>query len=201
MGTQEASSPCVAALQYRAARGWVATLLAALCLHAPAGRQRAVPSGPPPWPLATPSGGRCAGGQVPSKAPRRRLALLSLCRVGAVPFSLCSTAEPAARPLPSAGWEGTCPPALPVGGGGLAPTATLGPLAPLAVGLAHAAAPPAGRGLHRAMPQPPDFTGPLATLAGGRLRWGSAPFRLAGPGDRSATAPAARHYRGIWPVR
>ena len=72
---QEGSSPYVAALQYRAARGWVATLLAAPCLRAPAGLQRATPSGPPHWPLATPFGGRFAGGQVPFQAPRRKLAI------------------------------------------------------------------------------------------------------------------------------
>jgi hypothetical protein len=77
-GIQEGSSPYVAALQYRATRGWVAMLLAAPCLHAPTGLQRATPSGPPPLafghPLRGPLRGRASAFSGSPAQARYRLA-------------------------------------------------------------------------------------------------------------------------------
>jgi len=146
------------------------------------------------WP--PPSGAAARAGKCLSRLPDTG-ALRSAC-VGSGRCPLASLDRRACGPAPAFGQGGNAlARPFPVGGGGVAPTATRAPLAALAVGRVYAAAPPAACGLHRAAPPPPDCAGPLAALAAGRLRWAvGSPFRLIGLATGQPPAPAARHGRG-----
>lgn len=176
--------------------GWVAALLAAPCLRAPAGLQRAAPSGPPPLavghPLRGPLRGRASA--FPGSPTQARFAQPVSGR--GVALSRCSTAVPAARPLLWAGWERTCPP-VPGRGRGRCPHRNTRPSrcarswprlcggSPSGLRPAPGCAPTPG--LRRPSRCARSWPAPLGV---------GSPFRLTGLATGQPPAPAARHGRG-----
>ena len=145
----------------------------------------------PPPPGAAARAGKCLS-RLPGTGSLRSACVGS----GRCPLALLD--RRACGPAPAFGQGGNAlARPFPVGGGGVAPTATLGPLAALAVGLAYAAAPPAGLRPAPGCAPTPRLRRPSRCARSWPATLGvGSPFRLTGLATGQPPAPAARHGRG-----